>query len=141
MPNVNLLVRDQSFDPTCFTVQKHLPVSIPTAVSLAGVQVWGFTPGYRFIVQSVRSFARTVTATISFNVRIGTQTCMASATNVPVADTDTNHALSATGTDLRGLDTERLNITLTTDGTGAATNLTVTITLRVLGMNDESDAA
>jgi hypothetical protein len=125
-------VRDSNMDSAGRSARKQLVVPIVTAISLSGVVVWKFTPGYAFRLTACRDFARGVTATISYVVKIGTRTAVASVT--PVAATDTLRTLSTTLANLRGTSTEAITIELTTDGSGAATNLAVHLEIRPLGL-------
>lgn len=133
-----MAVRDINIDSTAKTARKILVVPIVTAISQAGVVFWKYTPGYAFRITSVRNFARTVTATISFVVKVGTRTAVAAAT--PVAATDTVNTLSTTLANLRGTASEAITIELTTDGSGAATNLSVEIEIRPLGLARDQGA-
>jgi hypothetical protein len=131
-------VRDSNMAAAGRTARKQLVVPIVTATGLSGVVVWKFTPGYAFRITGLRDFARGVTATISYAVKIGTRVVATGLT--PVAATDTARTLSTTLANLRGTATEAITIELTTDGSGAATNLAVHIEIRPLGLAGDQGA-
>jgi hypothetical protein len=132
-------VRDINIERTAQTPRKILIVPIVTAISQTGVVFWKFTPGYAFRITKIRSFARTVTGTITSVVKVSTRTAMAAA--APVAATDTNHTLSTTAANLRGSATDAITLELTTDGSGAATNLAYHIEIRPLGLAKDQGVA
>lgn len=125
-------VKDSNVAITAKTPRKSMEVGITTAVSLAGVVVFKCTPGYRFRLVGASDFARTVTAAITYVVKIGGRIAVASV--APVAATETVRSLSATLANLRGSATEAITVELTTDGSGAATNLTLLLQIRPLGL-------
>lgn len=86
-------------------------------------------PGFNFYVERVEVFAKTVTATISVDVLIGTVSVLASAIT-PVADTPTAGTLATAAASRRGTSTDELRLRYTTNGTGAATDLRVRVWLR-----------
>jgi hypothetical protein len=133
-----MAIEDQNVNPTARSARKSLPVSITTAISLAGVVVYKFTPGYRFRLTGCSDFARTVAAVISYVVKVGGRIAVASVT--PVAAAETVRSLSTTLANLRGSATEAITIELTTDGSGAATNLAVNLEIRPLGMSGDQGA-
>jgi len=89
----------------------------------------GVVPGFAFQVMRVEVNALTVTATISVDVTIGTVSVLTGAIT-PVAATPTAGTLSTTLTNLRGDATEAINVTYTTNGSGAATNAIVRVWIR-----------
>jgi hypothetical protein len=111
---------------------------ITTAVSLADVKVGTITPGFRFQIESVKVFAETVTATISVNVKIGTTSVLTGAIT-PVAGTDTSGTLVSTVASRRGTSSQAINVHVTTNGTGAARNITVEVTLRAFPSNGDAE--
>lgn len=111
--------------------------TIVTAVSQAGVLFGQITPGYRYQVTAVKVFAVTVTATISVDVQINGTTVLTG--NVtPVAGAETAGTLSATLSARRGTSTNPLQVKLTTNGSGAATNLSVMVYIRPYPMNQDA---
>lgn len=125
-------VRDINIDRSAKTPRKIFVIPVVTATGLTDAVVYKYTPGYAFRVTRIRSYARAVTATITAVVKVGTRTAMAAA--APVQTVDTAHTLSTTAANLRGTSTEALSIELTTNGSGAATNLSFTIEIRPLGL-------
>lgn len=132
------MIDDSNVDSKSRAARKQIAVGITTAISLAGVQVWKWTPGYRFRLTAVSDFLRTITATLSYVVKVGGRVAVAGST--PVANTETARTLSTTLANLRGSATEAITIELTTDGTGAATNFTVNLEVRPLGMAGDQGA-
>jgi len=108
--------------------------TIVTATSQAGVLFGAVTPGYRFKVTGVKVFAVTVTATISVDVQIAGTSVLSSAVT-PVAGTETAGTLSSTVANLLGTASNQLQVKLTTNGSGAATNLSVMVYIRPYPMN------
>lgn len=133
-----MAIEDSNVNPTARSARKSLAVSITTAVSLAGVVVYSFKPGYRFRLTGASDFARTVTAAITFVIKVGGRIAVASV--APVAATETIRTLSTTLANLRGSATEAITIELTTDGSGAATNLAFNLEIRPLGMAGDQGA-
>lgn len=95
------------------------------------------TPGFAFEVVAVEANALTVTATISFDVLIGSTSCLASAIT-PVAATPTAGTLSTTRASRQGTSTSILKAAYTSNGTGAATNGFIAVWIRPLGMNGDA---
>lgn len=112
------------------------PFIIASAISQADVKVRGVVPGYAFEITKVEVFAKTVTATLSVQVKIGTTSALSAAVT-PVADTPTAATLSTTLANKRGSSTEAINVHYTTDGTGAFTGMTVHVWIRPLPLNGE----
>lgn len=101
-------------------------VSFPlvSATSQTALKEGSFSPGFAFEIMRVEVYAKTVTATISVDVKIGSTSALASAVT-PVADTATAATLSTTLTSRRGTSSEAVNLHYTSNGTGAVTKCTV----------------
>lgn len=119
------------------TVEKTLTKEIVTAVSLTSAVVFSFTPGYKFVIERIRTFCRTKTGTVTAVVKVGTRTA---ASITFTAATEVAQTLSSTLANIRGSNTEAITIELTTDGTGALTNGNVTITFRPRPLAGEAAA-
>jgi hypothetical protein len=87
---------------------------------------------------AVSDFARTVTATISYVIKIGSRVALSATT--PVAATETARTLSTTLANLRGTSSEAITIELTTNASGAAVNLAVLLQIRPLGLAGDQGA-
>lgn len=87
-------------------------------------------PGFEFEIVAVEHFAEAVTATADYMVKIGTTDALA-AREVPTADTREDAGLHATEANLRGDETDEINLHATTDGTGVFTGLKVKVTVKV----------
>lgn len=110
--------------------------TIVTSTSQAGVKFGQVTPGYRFKVTKVSVFAVTVTATISVDVQINGTSVLSSAIT-PTAGNEVAGTLSSTLANLLGTASNPLQVFLTTNGTGAATNLSVMVYIRPYPMNQD----
>lgn len=130
-------VTDAKLNPAAKSVTKVLTVPIITAINQAAVKAMSFTPGHRFEVVSVKVWSTAITATITADVKIGATSVLTGAVT-PVAGTEVSGALVASRTARRGSASDALNIEYTTNGTGAGTNLRVTVTYRVYPLNGES---
>lgn len=125
------MVNDQHVNPGSGYAREVIPVAIPTAVSQSNANAIVFRPGYRFTVEKVESFARTVTATVTFDVLVGTNVIVDDV--VPVANTRTEHAFAAafaTTAARRGAATDDVTVRFTTNGTGALVNGVVVLYIR-----------
>jgi len=107
-----------------------------TATGQAAKLVDAVTPGFAFEVVKVEVMAVTVTATLSVDVQIGGATALNAAVT-PVAATPTPGVLAATLAARRGSATEAIQLKYTSDGTGAATNLVVSVWVRPLPLDGE----
>ncbi len=130
------MINDKAIEPTAATPRTAIPLEVVTALSLTSAVVASVQPGYAFEVVKVEDYARTVTATISYDCKIGS-TSVLSATATPVAATRTTRTLATSRATRRGTSTSAINIELTTNGTGAAVNMKVTVWIRPYPLNGE----
>ena len=130
------MIKDKAIEPTAATPQNAIPLEIVTALSLTSAVVASVQPGYAFEVVKVEDFARTVTATITYDCKVGTMSVLA-ATATPVAATRTTRTLATSRASRRGTSSSALTVELTTNGTGAATNMKVTVWIRPYPLNGE----
>jgi hypothetical protein len=107
-----------------------------SATGQAAKLVDSVTPGFAFEIVKVEVMAVTVTANISADVQIGGTTALNAAV-VPVAATPTAAVLAATLAARRGSASEAIQLKYTSDGTGAATNLVVSVWIRPLPLDGE----
>jgi len=93
-------------------------------ISQTGLNVWGMVipAGYALRLDAFSVFASGVTAVIAVDLKEGDTTVL-SAPVTPVADTVTAGAIA----DASVAAAAELNLTYTTDGSGAGVNLTATI--------------
>src|ERR1700674_573429 len=87
----------------------------------------------------VEVMAVTVTANISADVQIGAATALNAAV-VPVAATPTAAPVAAALAARSGTALESINLKYTSDGTGAATNLVVSVWIRPAPLDGEVDS-
>lgn len=106
------------------------------AANQADVKVDSFKPGYAFEIVSVQEFGSAVTATATYDLKIGTTSALSGA-RTPVANTRGDATLSATAANKRGTAAQELNLHVTTNGTGAFSNLSVRVGIRPRGMRGE----
>lgn len=133
-----MAVTDKKMDVNANTAREQIDFSIITAVSQAGVLFGANTPGYRFQVVKVAAFAVTVTATITVDVQIGGVSVLTGPIT-PVAGTEVAGTLTSTLANLRPSGTNnQLQVKLTTNGSGAATNLTVFVWIRPYPLNQDA---
>jgi hypothetical protein len=130
------MIQDKAIESTAGVRLKPITIPIVTALSLSGVTVASIKPGFSGIVERIEDFARTVTSSITYNAYKGSTTLL-TGNATPVAATRTDRALTTTLADTKFTSSDVLNIKITTDGTGAATNLLVTVWVRPFPMNGE----
>jgi len=109
---------------------------ITTAISQTALLAGAWTPGFKFQVIKVSVFATAVTATITADVQIGGTSVLTGAVT-PVAGTETAGTLSSTLKNVRGSASQQLQIKYTSNGTGAGTNLMVSVQIRPYPLNGE----
>ena len=132
-----MAVKDRNVSPASNIGVKAIRLAIGTTATGQTAKVPdAVTPGFAFQVVRVEANALTVTATISFDVLIGSTSCLASAIT-PVAATPTAGTLSSTLANVKGSSTAILKAAYTSNGTGAATNGFVTVWIRPQHMNGE----
>lgn len=129
-------VTDAKVHPNAKHALVPVVVNITTALSQTATKAIGLIPGFKFEVAKVQVWASGVTATISTDVNIDGTSVLTGAVT-PVAGTATNGTLVAARTSRRGSATAQLNVVYTTNGTGAAVNLKVTVWLRPYPLNGE----
>ena len=123
------MISDYKMNPKGLAGRHTLAFPITTAVSQTAALFGAQTPGVRFQVTKVSVFCTAATATIAVGVEInGVSVITAGIT--PVAGTEVAGTLVSTLATLRGSATQQLQIKLTTNSTGAATNLVVFVQLR-----------
>lgn len=124
------MISDYKMAPKGLAARHTVAFPITTAVSQAAVLFGAHTPGVRYQVTKVTVFATAVTATISVDVQIGGVSVLTGLVT-PVAGTEVAGTLVATQATLRASSaTSQLQVKLTTNGSGAATNLVVHVQLR-----------
>lgn len=131
-----MAVTDQKIHPNAKVALVPITVGITTAISQTDTKAQSVIPGFKFEVVKVEVWASAVTATISAQVKIGTTSVLTGAVT-PVAGTPTAGTLVSSRTSRRGSATDALNIEYTTNGSGAATNLRVTVWVRPYPLNGE----
>lgn len=133
-----MAIRSRNIKKTAAVGLECIQLSIGTsAISQAGKRTGLTTVAYPFQVVSVEAYALTVTATISFDVQIGS-TSVLSAAITPVADTATAGVLSATTANTRSSAANAvLSLKYTSNGSGAATNGYVNVWIRPYGMEGD----
>lgn len=125
--------KNANFVKECIT----LPAIIASATGQTGLKIRGVTPGYAFQIVKVEVFAKTVTATLSVDVQIGS-TSVLSSVITPVADTPTAGTLSSTLSAVRGSATDVINFLYTSNGTGAFTGMTAHVWIRPQPLDGET---
>lgn len=131
------MVTDKKMDVNGAASRHHIVFPITTAVSQAGVLFGAWTPGQPGMITKVSVFATAVTATITVDVQIGGTTVLTGAIT-PVAGTETAGTLSSTLSALRYKSTDQIQVKLTTNGSGAATNLVVRVQVRPYPCNQDA---
>lgn len=132
------MITDGKMDPRAFVTRAPIRSRITTAVSLTNAVVDRLQPGYRFEVVGVEVYSRTVTAAITVDVRINA-TSVLTAQVTPVAGSVVQGTLVPTRSGRRSnLVTDTLDITLTTNASGAAVDLNVTVWIRAYPCNGEA---
>lgn len=115
---------------------KCIGLPLVSAVGQTDLKEGGIKPGFAFEVERVEVYAKTVAATISVDVKIGT-TSVLSAAITPVADTPTAGSLASAVASIRGSATDTIFLHYTSNGTGAVTKCTVYVWIRPIPGNGE----
>lgn len=100
----------------------HKPISFyleTIAVSQTALEVYEHVPGYHFEIVGFEVYAVSVTATVTFDLKIGT-TSVLSAVLTPVAATAAKATIKTDGSEYGDAD-DVITIQGTTNGTGDAT--------------------
>lgn len=132
-----MAVTDKKITKNAYGAHHAIQANITTAISQTGLLVYGWTPGFAGKIQKVSCFATAVTATITVDVQIGGTTVLTGQIT-PVAGTEVAGTLSSTLSALRFKSTDQVQIKYTTNGSGAATNLSVTVQVRPYPMNEDA---
>ena len=109
----------------------HKPIGFyieTVAVSQTGLEMFQHTPGYNFEIVGFEVYAVSVTAAVSLNLLIGSNTVLTTPL-VPVAGAGTAGVLLATGVEY-GDDDDIVYVQCTTDGSGDVTAANVQIWIR-----------
>jgi hypothetical protein len=132
------MITDGKMDPRSFVARTPIPVHIVTAINQTNTVAASLIPGYRFEVVRVEVYASAVTAAVTADVRIGSTSVLTGAVT-PVAGSVVEGTLVATRSGRRSVNlTDALNVVYTTNGSGAATNLRVTVWVRAYPCNGEA---
>jgi hypothetical protein len=131
------MIRDYNLDPAARVAETPFVVPVPTTISLTGVVIYSFLPGYRYRIKRIRSFCRVKAGTVTAVVKIGTRTA---ASIVFTQATEVAQTLSTTLANLKAAADEAITVELTTDGSGALTHGTITIITRPYPLNGEAAA-
>jgi len=129
-------VTDQKMHAQSKTPLKHLVFNLITAVGQADVKAFSFRPGYSFEIVDVQAHCLNEAGVVSADVKIGAVSALNAAIAFAAA-TRVDGVLAAAQASRRGSRTDELNIHYTTDGAGALTNGTVTVTIRPVPLNGE----
>lgn len=132
------MITDKKMDRTGLAGRHTLNFPITTATSQAALLVGAYTPGVAGNIERVSVMATAVTATITVDVQVGGVTVLTGAIT-PVAGTETAGTLSATLSARRFKSTDQIQVKYTSNGSGAATNLVVSVQIR--GFPYAQDAA
>lgn len=120
-------VRDYDMAVAAQAPRKVVNIALVTAISQAGVVAWAFTPGYKFIITQIKTYCLAIAGTVTGNFVIGARTVAALTFT---AATEVTATLSATLANIRGSQSEQMQLQYTTNGTGALTNGYVIVTYR-----------
>lgn len=123
------MISDYKMSPKGLAARHALTFPLVTAVSQTALLSGAHTPGGRFQITKITVFAATVTAAITVDVQIGGVSVL-SAVITPVAATEVAGALVTTLATLRGKATDQIQVKYTTNGSGAATGLSVIVQIR-----------
>lgn len=129
-----MAVQDRNTHKDAYVARELVRIQIGTTATGQTAKVPdSVTPGYAFEVVKVEANALTVTATISYDVLIGSTSCLASAVT-PVAATPTLATLSTTLASRQGSSTAIIKGAYTSNGSGATTNGIISVWIRPLGL-------
>lgn len=129
-----MITQDQDLAESAGVAREYItlrPVNV--AASAAGTKIAAVKPGYAFEIVGVQHFVGTVTATASYDVKIGTTSAL-SAAAVPVAATRGDAALGATTAARKGTADDEINLHATTDASGALSDVQVIVVIRPQGL-------
>ncbi len=133
-----MAIKDRNILPTAAFAKDRMVVPLNPAVSLTSAVMHSYTPGFRFIITRVRCFVRTKAGAVSYVVKVGGRTAVA--TGTVTAATEVGATLSATRANLIGSATEAITVEVTTDGSGAVTDGKIVIEFRAMPMIGEAAA-
>lgn len=131
------MITDKKMDKNGMAARHVLNVPITTAINQSGLLVYGFTPGIQGKIEKVTVFASSVTATITVDVQVSGTTALTGQIT-PVAGTETAGTLVSNIDTLIVTPSEQIQVKYTSNGTGAATNLVVSIVLRAYPTNQDA---
>ena len=123
------MISDYKMAPKGLAARHTLAFPITTAISQTSILFGAQTPGVRYQVTKVSAFSTAVTASVAVDVQLNGVSVLTGAIT-PVAGTEVAGTLVSTLASLRGKSTDQIQIKLTTNGTGAATNLVVYVQVR-----------
>ena len=109
------------------------------AISQADVNVQTALIPFRFEVVAVAAWAQSLTATLTVDVKLGTTSCLAAIiTPTQTVAAPAIGTLATTRANRRGNANTTVRLHVTTNGTGVATNLLVTVSIRPYPLNGEA---
>ena len=132
-----MAVTDKKCSKNNYGSHHAIQANITTATGQTGLLSYAWTPGFAGKIHKVSCFATAVTATITVDVQIGGTTVLTGQIT-PVAGSETAGTLSSTLSAIRFKSTDQIQVKYTTNGTGAATNLSVTVQVRPYPMNEDA---
>ena len=132
-----MAVTDKKITKNAYAAHHVVQANVTTATGQTGLLVYAWTPGFAGKIHKVSCFASSVTATISVDVQIGGTTVLTGQIT-PVAGSEVAGTLSSTLSAIRFKSTDQIQVKYTTNGSGAATNLSVTVQVRPYPMNEDA---
>jgi hypothetical protein len=129
-------VVDRSIDPAAGVALEV--VQLGTAIvgnSETALLADSFVPGHGFYVEKIEHFCEDITANFSYIVLIGS-TALTGAT-VPADITRADATITASVAERKGSKTDAINLTVTSDGSGAAVGAKVRVHIRPYPMGGE----
>lgn len=133
-----MAVTDKKITKTAYAAHHEITFPVPTtATTQTGLLAGAWTPGFAGKITKVTVFATAVTATITVDVQIGGTTVLTGSIT-PTAGNEVAGTLSSTLSAVRFSSSQQIQVKYTSNGTGAATNLSVHVQVRPYPMNEDS---
>lgn len=130
-----MAIKDHAVHKDAKFALDRIVVPVITATGLTDAVIYEYQPSHAYQLVEVRSYCRTKAGTVTAAVKVGSATAVTTVTFT--AATDVEQTVSTTLANVRGSDTEPIKIELTTDGSGALTNGSVTLVYRAAPLNGE----
>lgn len=132
-----MAVRDRHIDRDARVARETITIPLVTAVSQTDVVAHSFTPGFPFEVVAVSTYNSNKAGAVAGVLKVGGRTAVAAVSFTD--ETEVEQTVTDTVANRRGSAAEAITLEYTSDGSGALTNGSVSVTIRPLGLRGEID--